>query len=234
MIIMFHLIRKNCASKFKESFSREQKMSFKQQFLIALTLSLLFGLGWGVGLVATQNIYITQIRDTYATLFIFLTAFQGLWIFLMHCVKSKEVRREWKRWAYKAAGKEYSKVMLNGSSEFTKRASTRGSFATDVSYLSRMGTFGPSTAEINDYNIVQQEQFKSLSGLEKELEASRSECATHLEPSRIENETPSLSEIALEKTPDVSTSNSLNNITSTVDSPMPDKSNDNCEVDLQT
>ena len=72
----------------------------KQNFIIALVMSILFGLGWGMGLAATSSIRIVAISTTLQAIFIFLTGFQGLWIFLMHCVRSEEARKEWKTWIY--------------------------------------------------------------------------------------------------------------------------------------
>ncbi len=72
----------------------------RQNFIIALTLSLLFGLGWGVGLVATSQISIPGLSYTLQTVFVLLTAFQGLLIFIMHCVRSEESRKQWKKWIY--------------------------------------------------------------------------------------------------------------------------------------
>ncbi len=79
------------------------KTYLRQQLLSAIILSLLFGLGWGFGLPATSAIDNTAVRATLQTLFILLTAFQGLFIFIVHCMygrKSVDVRREWKKWYY--------------------------------------------------------------------------------------------------------------------------------------
>ena len=70
----------------------------KQQLMIAIILSVMFGLGWGIGLPATQMLYTTVVRDTFSILFILLTAFQGLFIFILHCVRSTEVVNQWKKW----------------------------------------------------------------------------------------------------------------------------------------
>ena len=66
--------------------------------MIAITLSVMFGLGWGIGLLATQALYTTAVRETFSILFILLTAFQGLFIFIMHCARATEVVNQWKKW----------------------------------------------------------------------------------------------------------------------------------------
>ena len=161
---MTKLLTKACQKKFKESYSDEQKVSLRQQFLIALTLSILLGLGWGIGLLATQELHETGVRNTFAALFIILTAFQGLFIFIMHCIRSKEARKEWTRWIFKIRGKEYldySSSMAN--SVIKKRSQFRGqqSNVTNTSYVSSIGS-----------RIYGEEKLKTIASLEKELEAT--------------------------------------------------------------
>ena len=67
--------------------------------MIAIILSVMFGLGWGIGLPATQALYTTAVRDTFSVLFILLTAFQGMFIFILHCVRSADVVNQWKKWS---------------------------------------------------------------------------------------------------------------------------------------
>ena len=52
-----------------------------------------------MGLAATSSGHVV-ISTALQALFVVLTSFQGLWIFLMHCVRSDEARKEWKRWVY--------------------------------------------------------------------------------------------------------------------------------------
>ena len=66
----------------------------------------LFGLRWGIGLPATRALYTTAVRDTFSILFIFLTAFQGLFVFIMHCARSTEVVKQWKKWFSCVTGKQ--------------------------------------------------------------------------------------------------------------------------------
>ena len=69
-----------------------------KQFTIAITLSVLFGLEWGIGLFATQDIHTNKtVRDMFAVLFVIITAFHGLFIFIMQCLRSKDVINSWKK-----------------------------------------------------------------------------------------------------------------------------------------
>lgn len=97
IIIIVSLVRK----QLKASNSKDKKKSafVKQQLLIAVTLAFLFGLGWGIGLLSTQGIYNSKTaRDVFATIFVLATTFHGFFIFVMHCLRSKEVRNIWRRW----------------------------------------------------------------------------------------------------------------------------------------
>lgn len=69
----------------------------KQQLGVAISLSVLFGISWGIGLFASRGIYSENeriARDIIAAIFIILTAFHGLILFLMHCVRPAKVREE--------------------------------------------------------------------------------------------------------------------------------------------
>ena len=99
VIIIVSLIRKNFSSKLSNTKRKDTKMqSFKKNLLIAVTLAVLFGPGWGLGLLVTEKVYDNKTqRDLFASLFVILTAFHGLFIFLVHCVRSREVRNVWKQ-----------------------------------------------------------------------------------------------------------------------------------------
>ena len=151
---MIQFVAKNCSGKFKESYTEDQKMTAKQKFFIALTLSMLFGLGWGVGLFATQDLHQNSIiRDLVSSIFIILTAFQGLFIFIMHCVRSAEVRKQWNIWFHQATCRNPPKFSVNSSyrnSKFSRTAST----TTNVSFISQQAphrmTTVPSQIQVAD------------------------------------------------------------------------------------
>ena len=105
-IIIFSLLHKTWTSK--NSKKKEENISFvRQQLVIVTVLSILFGLGWGIGLIATQDIYDNEwVRDMFAALSVIITAFHGLFLFIMHCLRSKDVQNVWKQVFYgKLSGK---------------------------------------------------------------------------------------------------------------------------------
>ena len=97
---------------------------FKQQLVIALALSLLFGLGWGIGLLATQGIYNNQIvRDSFAAIFVVANTFHGFFIFIMHSLRSKEVRSTWKRWFFGVTRKDFDELSTSTFNRVRRKTS---------------------------------------------------------------------------------------------------------------
>ena len=82
----------------------------RKQFIRAIILSTLLGVGWGIGLLATEAIYKDTriVRDIIAAVFVLVTAFHGVLIFIMHCLRSKEVLLLWKQWFYGIAKKDFT------------------------------------------------------------------------------------------------------------------------------
>ena len=106
-IIIVSLIKKQSIAK-----TRSEIHTFLQQQLVrAIVLSVLFGLGWGIGLFATQDIHSNKtVQDILAALFVVFTAFHGVVIFITQCLRSKEVRNSWKRCFFGVTGKDISEL----------------------------------------------------------------------------------------------------------------------------
>ena len=84
------------------------RVKTKQQLIVAITLSVLFGLGWGIGLLATDGVSVSALRDFFSAIFIICTAFQGVMVFCLQALRSKHVRSTWARWFHMATGRELS------------------------------------------------------------------------------------------------------------------------------
>ena len=99
MIILGFLIHRYC--KKLETMKQQKSSQILQQFRNAVALSLLFGIGWALGLPATEGIDNVAVRTTFQVLFIIVTAFQGLYIFIIQCLTGSnavEAKKEWQRW----------------------------------------------------------------------------------------------------------------------------------------
>ena len=97
IIIITTLAKKNWTSIVKTKDSSQQGISGQQQFMIAVALSVLFGLGWGIGLFVSGDIHeIPVTKNILSVLFVLLTSFHGLFVFIMHGIRSKDIRKKWK------------------------------------------------------------------------------------------------------------------------------------------
>ena len=109
------------------------KSVIAKHLLIAIVLSLLFGLGWAFGLIGTSSLP----KEAYLPaqyIFSIFMGIQGVLIFLFHAVRSPEARGEWKKWWYTA-------TCRRNSYELKRRASF-----TVTTSRGRMATLETSTA----------------------------------------------------------------------------------------
>ena len=78
--------------------------AIRQKVVIALTLSLVFGLGWGLGLLATSTrvigitIGFQAITIGFQVIFTLFVGAQGLLMLIFHGFRSEEAREVWKQW----------------------------------------------------------------------------------------------------------------------------------------
>ena len=111
IIILGSLIKRN-----RETVDKEKRKKIRQQLIAAMSLAVLFGLGWGIGFAASAEIP-TALRLPISIIFTFFAAFQGLFIFLFQCVYSKAVRDVWKQYIKKILPKQKSLTTSALSSE---------------------------------------------------------------------------------------------------------------------
>ena len=120
VIVMVSLIKKQ-QNKEVQTAPKGMKTRLKQRLIIVVTLSLLLGLGWGLGIPATEGIDNLVVRTTFQIVFIFLTAFQGLFIFIMHCVRVPDARKVWRYW--------FSKMTFHSEAAYSKSTLSRSGAA---------------------------------------------------------------------------------------------------------
>ena len=88
-------------SIYKKSKKQEKKVArTKKLTMIAIGLSLLFGLGWAFGLSATSS-NVEEVTFAFQLIFSIFVGSQGLLIFIFHGIRSKNVSKQWKSWLEK-------------------------------------------------------------------------------------------------------------------------------------
>ena len=93
----------------------KKKRELKRLFFLVLGLSLLFGLGWGFGLLATSS-DIKELTFTFQILFSILIGSQGLLIFIFHVIRAPQARKQWKKLFFKfSSNKSLQSLTLSSS-----------------------------------------------------------------------------------------------------------------------
>lgn len=97
--------------------------------LIAAGLSIVFGLGWGIGVIAliTSVVDADSIHFAFEVCFSILVGLHGLLIFLFHGVFSQEVREVWKSWLSRlpCISYQYRKVWYTSTNTSNSAFDTR-------------------------------------------------------------------------------------------------------------
>lgn len=69
----------------------------KENIIIALSLAVVFGLGWGFGLLATSY-PVEALTITLQVIFSIFVGAQGVLLFVLHGVRNSDAQRLWKNW----------------------------------------------------------------------------------------------------------------------------------------
>ena len=167
-VIFVSLIHKRYRSSVKETDKKSKNSFLHQQLIVVTSLSVLFGLGWGIGLFATQDAHSSEtVRDILSAIFVLITAFHGLFIFIMNGIRSKDVRSVWKHWFRLATQKNFdefsSSTMLRFRSIKERNVSSTANPAYAPSFTFGRNTFQRSTHE-NSYQDV-----KAVNALHEEI-----------------------------------------------------------------
>ena len=104
-----------------------------KNFMIAIVLSITFGLGWGFGFLATSH-DVLPIVIIFQAIFTIIVGIQGVLLFIFHGVRNPDVRGLWKSVLLSVSRKTrkvYSLTQSTGTSE-TKQASIPISPSTDM------------------------------------------------------------------------------------------------------
>ena len=86
-------------SVLKEASTSAKLVKLKENFMIALGLSLLFGMGWAFGLLASSDLP-PAVHYPAEWTFTLMAAFLGVYLFVLYVLRSQEARKAWKRWLF--------------------------------------------------------------------------------------------------------------------------------------
>ena len=95
IIIISSLIRRISIQKKIANSDMHKKL--KENFWITVGLTILFGISWVFGMLATAGLP-HYIRLPFDIVFTVLASLQGVFVFLFYCLKSPECRQLWKNW----------------------------------------------------------------------------------------------------------------------------------------
>ena len=136
IIIIVNLIRRPNVQKEAAKGGNFKKM--KENFWLTIGLSVLFGVSWIFGLLASAGLP-DYIRIPFDIIFTVLASFQGVFLFLLYCLKSPECRQLWKNWMLcRFTKKSQSQVSTSGSHR-TRSTTATSSGTQSGTKLSRLG-----------------------------------------------------------------------------------------------
>ena len=90
--------------------------NYKENFVIVLSLSVVFGLGWGFGLLVT-SIPELGVTITFQVFFSVLVGAQGALLFILHGIRNGDARDLWKQCCFKRKRIFSSKSTIKSSNE---------------------------------------------------------------------------------------------------------------------
>ena len=95
----------------------------RQKVVIALTLSLVFGLGWGLGLLATST-RVIGITIGFQVIFTLFVGAQGLLLLIFHGFRNDKAREVWKQWLNFVTCRDKKTYSSGASTSNTMKRST--------------------------------------------------------------------------------------------------------------
>ena len=147
IIIIVNLIRRPNVQKEAAKGGNFKKL--KENFWITVGLSVLFGVLWIFGLLASAGLP-DYIRIPFDVIFTVLASFQGVFVFLLYCVKSPECQQLWKNWMLcRFTKRQQSQVSTSGSNR-TKSTAGTSSGTHSGTKRSRLGI---RVASMNQYFV---------------------------------------------------------------------------------
>ena len=123
VVILVSVIKNKHNSQKLKSNESSTKLH-KENLIIALSLAVVFGLGWGFGLLTTSS-SIEGLTTTFQVIFSIFVGAQGALLFLLHGVRNPDVRAVWKGW-WKSLGSFTRLASVTSSSSKTTLPQSTG------------------------------------------------------------------------------------------------------------
>lgn len=146
-IIMVQLLHRSTTIFKYDEKSKTAAKNIKQNLVVATGLSILFGLGWGIGLTATSS-DIKEVTFAFQVLFSIFVGSQGVLIFLFHGIRSPQFR---KVWLSVFSLKSKQKAFSLSSKHPKKQSGLSTSSSYNLATLTATGTL-PSDSSKYEYN----------------------------------------------------------------------------------
>ena len=131
-----------CRHAQRSKADKQQKLKIFQNFVVAITLAVVLGLGWGIGLLATSH-NVQALTITFQIVFSIFVGLQGVLIFLLHGICNADARKLWGD-AFLCQRKA-RKVYIGPTS--TSDTSNRTNLPSSVSTDSGLTTLGHSSKQ---------------------------------------------------------------------------------------
>lgn len=119
IVIMAHF----CTRKIPDHYKKQSTRKLKQNITIAIGLSVLFGLGWGFGLTATSSTA-KEVTFAFQVIFSIFVGAQGILIFILHGLRSRETRKVWKTLCVCLTFKDTDKYHFTSSDSKGRKGNT--------------------------------------------------------------------------------------------------------------
>ena len=133
IIIIVNFIRRPNVQKEAAKGGNYKKL--KENFWLTIGLSVLLGVSWIFGLLATAGLP-GYLRIPFDIVFTVLASLQGVFLFLLYCARSPECQKLWKNWMLcRFTKRSQSQVSTSGSHRTTSTTATSSG-----TVLSRFGS----------------------------------------------------------------------------------------------
>ena len=127
----------------KDKTASEKAKEMKKNFIIAMSLSVVLGLGWGLGLAATSS-SVVGLTVTFQVIFSIFVGMQGVLIFVLHGVRNKDARDLWRN-NLVTRSKRFISNLRSSSGIY----SVRGTDSTAFNSLPRSTVSGHRSAKVD-------------------------------------------------------------------------------------